>query len=95
MVSVLLKSQLFFQYNYACMLVYIGEKILEKSLQNTIAMSIHSAIAYLLETLKGETISPHVDDTALTKHLNSVGPPLTALEDQLVSLNVIYYYIHL
>ena len=53
-------------------------------------MSIHSAIACLLEILGMEIISLYVDDTALTKQLNSAGPPLSALEDQLVSLNVIY-----
>ena len=53
-------------------------------------MSIHSAIACLLEILEMETISLHVNDTALTKHIKSVGPPLTALEDHLVSLNVNY-----
>ncbi len=53
-------------------------------------MSIHSAIACLLEILWMETISLYVDDTALTEQLNSAGLPPSALEDQLVSLNAIY-----
>ena len=50
----------------------------------TLTMAIHSAIACLLVCM--EKSSAHVNYTA-KKHLKSVGPPLRALEDHLVSLN--------